>query len=218
MIFPSTIFRSIRLSRSALFVLCFGVISQIVSAAESPNPESSQPGLPAAGGEPIVKIGKDMEELAKRFAETSRDDDPRATQLKERIIVQLDALLEQLQKQSQRQPAGGQSSSGARPGQQQDSRTSLGSEGPRGLTVSGETKDSQGPSRESSQRIGKAAPEINLAQLLEVVKDVWGHLPEKERERLRQHAADQVVPGHDLAVEKYFRRLAAESTEDADSQ
>ena len=51
-----------------------------------------------------------------------------------------------------------------------------------------------------------------------MVKDVWGHLPEKERERLRQLSADQVVPGHDLAIEKYFRRLADESRREETEQ
>ena len=48
-------------------------------------------------------------------------------------------------------------------------------------------------------------------ELTEVVKEIWGHLPEKDRERLRQLSADQVMPGHGVAVEKYFRRLAEEA-------
>jgi hypothetical protein len=51
-------------------------------------------------------------------------------------------------------------------------------------------------------------------ELAEVLKEIWGHLPAKDRERLRQGSADQVMPGHDIAVEKYFRRLA----EDAEKQ
>ena len=76
-------------------------------------------------------------------------------------------------------------------------------------SAQGEPKE--GDSRQSSQRLGQSAPKVNLAELLQVVKQVWGHLPEKERERLRQLSGDQVLPGHDLAVERYFRSLADES-------
>ena len=202
---------------SALLILIFGTLSQTAWAAEPPQNAQSSSGSAAAGGEPIVKIGRNMEELAKRLTDSSQDADPRVAQLKQQIVDQLDALLEQLQKQSQQQPSAGRSPSGGG-GQQQGNRTPVETGSLPDRQSAGKRNEAEGPSRQSSQRVGKAAPQINLAQLLQVVKDVWGHLPEKERERLRQHSADQVVPGHDLAVEEYFRRLAAESSQEAAPQ
>ena len=163
------------------------------------------------GGDPIVVIGKKMEEVANRLSQSSRKADPQIAQLQRQIIEELNALLKQLQKQAQQASAGSSPSGGG--GKQQDKRTSVGGGSPAQANkpAAGNGQDSESPSRESSQRVGKAAPKVNLVELLQVVKDVWGHLPEKDRERLRQHSADQVVPGHDLAVEQYFRRLAEES-------
>ena len=61
-------------------------------------------------------------------------------------------------------------------------------------------------------------PRSTLRSYCKWLRTCGGHLPEKERERLRQLSADQVVPGHDLAIEKYFRRLADESRREETEQ
>ena len=190
-----------------------GSIAEVSAAVPAKKTKANQPVSTAGeGGDPIVTIGKKMTELATLLTKSSPAADPQVAQLQQQIVEQLDALLKQLEKQSQQQASSSNSPSGGRGGQQ-DTRTSVGkgTPGESNPQTAGKGNHKKGDSQESSQRVGKAAPKINLAELLQVVKDVWGHLPEKERERLRQLPADQVVPGHDLAVEKYFRRLADES-------
>lgn len=182
-----------------------------------PDPQS-QTDIPAArSGDPIEEIGSKMRRLAQILSVQSAKENPQTEPLQQQIIEQLNTLLEALHKQAQQQSSASSSSS-PRQGQgkeQKDSRSSV----DKSLSQAEqkraqEQQDSKQPARNSTERLGKAAPHVNLAELVEVIKDVWGHLPEKDRERLRQLSADQVMPGHDVAVEKYFRRLA----EDADRE
>ncbi|MDH3716896.1 MAG: hypothetical protein OES79_02130, partial [Planctomycetota bacterium] len=70
-------------------------------------------------------------------------------------------------------------------------------------------RPSQNPADQSEERVRKAEPkEIDVAEVTEIIKQIWGHLPEKERERLRQMAADEPLPENSLRIEKYFRRLS----------
>jgi len=174
------------------------------------DPEAEPPVTAAAEGDPIVSIGKNMSTLASRLSESSANADPQREQLQQQIVNQLDALLKELEKESQGKPSSGKASGGG--GSQQDTRTRIGEGTPQRNNPQnrGQGEPKEGESRQSSQRLGKSAPKVNLAELLQVVKQVWGHLPEKERERLRQLSGDQVLPGHDLAIERYFRSLADE--------
>ncbi len=70
-------------------------------------------------------------------------------------------------------------------------------------------RQSTKPADQSEERVRKAQPQqVDTATVAEIIKQIWGHLPEKERERLRQMAADQPLPESSLQIEKYFRRLA----------
>ena len=184
--------------------------SAIERSMRASDPEAEPSATAAAEGDPIVSIGKNMSTLASRLSESSANADPQREQLQQQIVNQLDALLEELEKESQGKPSSGNASGGG--GSQQDTRTQIGEGTPQRKNPqnSGQGEPKEGDSRQSSQRLGKSAPKVNLAELLQVVKQVWGHLPEKERERLRQLSGDQVLPGHDLAIERYFRSLADE--------
>ena len=190
------------------------MLSLMGSASErsmwASDPEAEPSATAAAEGDPIVSIGKKMSTLASRLSESSANADPQREQLQQQIVNQLDALLKELENESQGKPSSGNSSGGG--SSQQDTRTRIGEGTPQRNNPKnrGQGEPKEGESRQSSQRLGKSAPKVNLAELLQVVKQVWGHLPEKERERLRQLSGDQVLPGHDLAIERYFRSLADE--------
>jgi hypothetical protein len=53
-----------------------------------------------------------------------------------------------------------------------------------------------------------------MAQMQELLKDLWGHLPERVREQLLQAPTDEFLPKYQLEIEKYFRRLAEEGRQD----
>ena len=163
---------------------------------------------------PVTQIGEKMRRAEKLLQEKAAQGNPQTEQLQHQIVQELNALLKQLNEQSQQQSASG-SPSNSQQQQQQKSNRSLVKQPVAQQGNAAQLQEDKGePSRDSTQRLGKAAPRVNLVELTEVLKEIWGHLPAKDRERLRQGSADQVMPGHDIAVEKYFRRLA----EDAEKQ
>lgn len=162
---------------------------------------------------PVTQIGEKMRRAEKHLQEKAAQGNPKTEQLQQKIVQELNALLKQLNEQSQQQSASG-SPSNSQQQQQKSNRSPVKQPVAQQGKASQLQEDKGEPSRDSTQRLGKAAPRVNLVELAEVLKEIWGHLPAKDRERLRQGSADQVMPGHDIAVEKYFRRLA----EDAEKQ
>ena len=58
---------------------------------------------------------------------------------------------------------------------------------------------------------GKAeATALSKDQMRELIKSVWGELPETEREQMLESAGDAFLPKYQLLIELYFRRLIEE--------
>lgn len=58
---------------------------------------------------------------------------------------------------------------------------------------------------------GKAdATALTKDQMRELIKSVWGELPETEREQMLEQAGDAFLPKYQLLIELYFRRLIEE--------
>jgi len=58
---------------------------------------------------------------------------------------------------------------------------------------------------------GQAAPgPITVDQMKELIKSVWGELPESEREQMLEWAGEEFLPKYQVLIELYFRRLAEE--------
>ena len=113
-------------------------------------------------------------------------------QLQKEILLDLDALLKNMQKKCQ----GGQCN---KPGSKPSS----------GSAASG-TKPSQKPATDSTNRVGqpgdsKAADERAAADAL---REVWGHLPPKLREAMQNVRTDEFLPKYDRLIEEFYRRLA----------
>ncbi len=165
---------------------------------------------PDGDNNPVTLIGKKMRLVETLLRQPAVDGNPQTGPLQEQIIDELKTLIQLLDKQAQQQSSSSSSSSAQKTQQQASSRSQV----KQPAVQQGESKDGQQkdkPSRDSTKRLGKATPQVNLVELTEVIKEIWGHLPEKDRERLRQLSADQVMPGHGVAVEKYFRSLAEEA-------
>src|SRR6185295_6923188 len=113
----------------------------------------------------------------------------RTEQLQQRVIEDLSKLIEQAQQQ---QRAAQQSSqkdkkqqTGKRQMVQQPKPGSTGSPG----------KDSNKPARDSTDRMGKAEdarPDPELVKAM--MKDTWGHLPQRAREEMLQNSPERFLP------------------------
>ena len=155
------------------------------------------------GGEssdPFLVIGRQMrnaEELIGR-----RDASATTRRIQQEIVTDLDQLIEQMNKQC----AGGQSSSAGKPSPSPDKQGKPGSK-----AGSGENRGGSKPARDSETRVGQSeSSDARLAQVMETLKQVWGHLPARVREQMQSGMAEEFLPKYERLIEQYYQRLAAE--------
>lgn len=154
-------------------------------------------GAPAA--DPLVAISRRMQRVGERM---QQHDTGEATQrLQQRIVADLDQLLEQLNKQCSggqcQQPAA--SKAGSKPGTGKKAGT-------------GENTGTNQPAQESTERRDATATDAAAAEALQrELKAIWGHLPPKLREQLQSGLFEQFLPQYEQLIEAYYKRLAEES-------
>ncbi len=132
-----------------------------------------------------------------------------AAQTQQQVVVQLDALIAELSKQCQ----GGDCPPGdqpPKPGERSQAKPGKpGSPSGRGQTAA----------RDSTDRLGQArAQPADKGDVDAIVKDLWGHLPERSREQMLQSFSDEFLPKYELEIEQYYRGLSEEQTETAPAQ
>lgn len=66
----------------------------------------------------------------------------------------------------------------------------------------------------SNVKPGKAEGEMpDMAEMMAVIKQVWGELPEKERQQMLQTSVEEFLPKYADKIEQYFKRLAEDRKE-----
>ena len=53
----------------------------------------------------------------------------------------------------------------------------------------------------------------DMAEMMAVIKQVWGELPEKERQQMLQTSVEEFLPKYADLIERYFKRLAEDRKE-----
>jgi hypothetical protein len=121
--------------------------------------------------------------------------------VQKQVVAQLDELIAQLSKQCQ----GGQCE---QPGQSQEqSQRSQ----PKPSQASKGSARGKSPARDSSDPLNRASAQpADKADIDAVVKDLWGHLPERSREQMLQSFSTEFLPKYELEIEQYYRRLSEE--------
>jgi len=183
-----------------------------VPAAESPPASAASSGLDRElldqlgtgedfgreSSDPFLTIGRQMrtaEELIGR-----RDASAGTRRVQQQIVDDLDRLIEQMNKQC----AGGSSSSAGKPSPDPDKQGKPGSK-----AGSGENRGGSKPARDSETRVGQSdANDARLAQVMETLKQVWGHLPARVREQMQSGMAEEFLPKYERLIEQYYQRLA----------
>ncbi len=108
----------------------------------------------------------------------------------------------QQQPSTQRQPP-----TQPQPGRQsQDSSTA----GAGGVPTGPPQQDRDDPAEESSDRVGDGESDSDSIREFRsgLVRDVWGHLPERLREQMLNVGPDRYLPEYDSLVRDYFESLA----------
>ncbi|HEY2838732.1 MAG TPA: hypothetical protein VGJ26_06275 [Pirellulales bacterium] len=149
---------------------------------------------------PLGRVNQEMREVESLIAGSRSD---RATQqLQSKIVKDLDELIKQSAKQCQ----GGNCKPGSKSGQKTaDSRSA---KQPGKSSGSGKQPNEQ-PAHESTDKLRKhAAAKPDMADMKEILKGVWGQLPEHEREQMLQSYEEQFLPKYEQMIADYFRSIA----------
>ena len=65
------------------------------------------------------------------------------------------------------------------------------------------------PPRDSTNRIEHGTKEaVETADVKDVLRRFWGHLPDKVREQLQSSLSEEFLPKYERVIEDYYRRLA----------
>jgi len=167
------------------------------------DPDGSDVEL-APGDENLLgKIGARMRLVEQRLKQQEFAGETATMQ--QAIVNDLDALLEQLRQQRQRQQKSQSSSS------QPPSERSQPSNSDQQISAAGDPsgKASNQPAAESTPGVREAdASQVDVAELDDLIKEAWGHLPETAREQMRQSKVERFHPKYELLIEKIYRRMA----------
>jgi hypothetical protein len=124
-----------------------------------------------------------------------------ASPVQHQIISDLDKLIADLSKQCQccngqcnKPPKPGENSKPGKPG-----------------AVAGRDRTA---ARDSTDRLDRStAKPVDKGKVNEMVKNLWGHLPERSREQMLQSFSDEFLPKYEIEIERYYRRLSEEQGE-----
>ena len=169
------------------------------------DPNQSPPAGEDLGQErrpPLLSISNHMQQAGQLIA--SQDMTGETRKVQDTIVAELDDLIEKLNKQCQ-SCSSGQCN---KPSQGQQSQSSTPKPG------AGKPSSSQGsqskPTQSQVAAGGEGEPAPGDPADADVVKRIWGQLPERIRQQLLQSSADEFLPKYREDIEAYFRRLAEE--------
>jgi len=151
---------------------------------------------------PLLEIGRQMRSAERliRGAESG----PRTQRIQEQILADLDALIRQArsrsnaESESQAAPKVAQRQSVPQP----EPKAAPGKPDPESVADRGAPADQSDPER----------PDMEAMKNL--LKQVWGELPETERNQMLQWVGEEFLPKYERLIEQYFKRLAEESPRD----
>jgi hypothetical protein len=157
----------------------------------------------------LVRVGQGMKRAESLLGKSSISNNggpvEEATTVQRQIITQLDQLISELSKQCQ----GGQCQPGSQPpGPGQKSQTKPGDS--TSAAVQG-----QSAAPDSTDRLNSAsAKPVEKADIDELAKQLWGHLPQRTREQMLQSFSEEFLPKYEREIEEYYRRLSEEQKTD----
>jgi hypothetical protein len=124
-----------------------------------------------------------------------------AAQVQNEVVDQLDQLIAELSKQCKggqrppgNQPPNPSAKSQAKPGNSQNA------------AAQGQTA-----ARDSMTRLNNAAAKpVDKAEIEQLAKELWGHLPERTREQMMQSLSEEFLPKYEREIADYYRSLSEE--------
>ena len=138
----------------------------------------------------------------------SAENNERVRKLQDRAVEDLDALIEAARAPP---PPSGGSPNQPKPNDEDQPPGDPKPGQPQQAAQSGAQAGTASAIRTDAEAEAEARRSTERAQ--QWIERVWGHLPEREREQLRQFGTEVFLPGYESLIEDYFRRLAEEANE-----
>jgi hypothetical protein len=144
-------------------------------------------------------IARQMQDAQRRIEE--QEVSSSTQDLQKDIVAKLDALIKQLEQQKKQcNSSNSSSSSSGSPKVKQPDQPDQGQQRP-----------SNKPATDSAERLGQEnAAASDEAALEALVKQVWGHLPDRARQQMQNASVEDFLPKYQQVIEDYYRRLAEE--------
>jgi len=125
-----------------------------------------------------------------------------ASKLQQKIVSDLDAMIEQLRKQQRKPSQGGGAAGGA------SQRSQSKPQGQQGGGGKPQDQNGKASANQNPDGSGGAGQQVDMQSMNDIIKNVWGHLPAKAREQVIQRPFEEFLPKYELEIEQYFRRLS----------
>jgi hypothetical protein len=160
-----------------------------------------QPSGPLA----LVRVRQGMQRAESLLEKTGSATDASMLQqvgdVQRQVVSQLDQLIAELSKQCQ----GGQC-----PPSDQPPKPSQRSAAKPGKTAN-KSSGGKTAARDSSDPLNRTdAKSVDTGDIDGLIKDLWGHLPERYREQMMQSFSGEFLPKYELEIEQYYRWLSEE--------
>jgi len=171
------------------------------------QPAAEDAGSDDAGGRavsPLIRISEQMRKAESRIS--SDDTSEKTQQIQKDILQELAVIIEQMkqqQKQQQQQQAANQ--------KKQQQQKKPGEKPQNGGKPQGSSSDepSSKPARDSTEDVRKPEDiEAENRELEAMLKEVWGHLPDRVRQQMMNATVEQLLPKYQKLIEEYYKRLA----------
>ncbi len=172
----------------------------------------------ALTGNPLSMVHSSMRSAAERLGRGVVG--PDTQKLQGDILHQLDALIEELQRQEPAESSPQPEQQSSTPQSQTsrmptDEQSSSAGETPSDQSQSegerqpdrGKADSGQGAQDRPSQAGGAAAVAVDLADPRRLQQDVWGQLPEQMRKQMQSRMVESFLPSYRPQIEAYFRKL-----------
>ncbi|HEX4132595.1 MAG TPA: hypothetical protein VHZ24_21360 [Pirellulales bacterium] len=182
---------------------------ELLKGLEQEKPPAEEAAAAGESDNPLSELNRLMREVEQRMR-AGRADEETIT-LHREIVRKLDELIKQAE-QSQQQSSSSNSAGrpkpqGTQPRPQQQPKSSAGQ--------TAAQKPSEKPASDSSEKLTKRKPQqADMAQVREMLKDIWGELPPRLRQQMMQSSVEKFVPKYELLIEDYFKTLADEQARD----
>ena len=146
---------------------------------------------------PLSRAGRRMQRVEELIGRAKSGTDTQ--ELQRQIMDDLDTLIQRARQQAQKMQSSQQS-------QQSSKRSKSRQPSQQRPTEGGVPRDE--PADDSSERVGESnAQRPDMMEMNTLLKELWGHLPEREREQVLNAQIEQFLPKYELLIEAYFKRL-----------